>query len=182
MTDDAGKGDDAGTSAHAARGSDDGGSGRDAALESDALAALLTPIPNGRVLAALCAINGARGQVIETSAGAMAMLDDASPAALNRAAAAVSSFAKEHPLLALERRDGQVSVWRYQGGARGDSLPPGLALNEAPGVVTTLMAGSQTIDELSRTHEDKVFSARMSRFKAFRELRKLSRQAKRERS
>lgn len=142
------------------------------------LAAVLTPIPNGRVLAALCAINGVRGQVIETSAGAMAMLDDASERALDRAASAVSSFAKEHPLLALERRDGQVSVWRYMAGTRGDSLPPGLALNDAPGVVTTLLSGAQTIDDLAATHDDKVFSARMGRFKAFRELRSLSRQAR----
>lgn len=146
--------------------------------EAGAIAALLTPIPSGRVLAAVCALNGTRGQVIETSAGAMAVLDDASPGAAETLAAAVSGFAKEHPLLALERRDGQVSVWRYQAGRKEASLPPGLALNEAPGVVTTVMAGSQTIDDLAHTHPDKVFSARMSRFKAFRELRKLAREAK----
>lgn len=148
----------------------------------DAIAAILTPIPSGRVLAALCALNGTRGQVIETSAGAMAVLDDAAPGAVDILAADVSGFAKEHPLLALERRDGQVSVWRYQAGRKETSLPPGLALNEAPGVVTTLMAGSQTIDELAETHRDKVFSARMSRFKAFRELRKLARKAKKAQS
>ena len=148
----------------------------------DTIAAILTPIPSGRVLAALCALNGTRGQVIETSAGAMAVLDDATPGAVDALAAAVSGFAKEHPLLALERRDGQVSVWRYQAGRKGESLPPGLALNEAPGVVTTLMAGSQTIDQLAQTHPDKVFSARISRFKAFRELRKLARKAKKAQS
>lgn len=148
----------------------------------DAIAAILTPIPSGRVLAALCALNGTRGQVLETSAGAMAVVDDASPGVVDSLAAAVSGFAKEHPLLALERRDGQVSVWRYQAGRKGDSLPPGLALNEAPGVVTTLMSGSQTIAQLAETHPDKVFSARMSRFKAFRELRKLARKAKKAQS
>ncbi len=148
----------------------------------DAIAAILTPIPSGRVLAALCALNGTRGQVIETSAGAMAVLDDASPGTVENLAAAVSGFAQEHPLLALERRDGQVSVWRYQAGRKGESLPPGLALNEAPGVVTTLMSGSQTIEQLAQTHPDKVFTARMSRFKAFRELRKLARKAKKAQS
>ena len=151
---------------------------QDDSASTDAIAAILTPIPSGRVLAALCALNGTRGQVIVTSAGAMAVLDDAEPGAVQSLAAAVSGFAKEHPLLALERRDGHVSVWRYQAGRQEDELPPGLALNEAPGVVTTLMSGSQTIDELAHTHPDKVFSARMSRFKAFRDLRKLARKAK----
>ncbi len=149
-----------------------------AELGQEAIAAILTPIPSGRVLAALCALNGTRGQVLETSAGAMAVVDDASPGVVDSLAAAVSGFAKEHPLLALERRDGQVTVWRYQAGRKGDALPPGLALNEAPGVVTTLMSGSQTIAQVAATHPDKVFSARMSRFKAFRELRKLAQQAK----
>jgi hypothetical protein len=40
------------------------------------------------------------------------------------------------------------------------------------------MTGAQTIDELAATHPDKVFDARMSRMKAFRELRKLAKQAR----
>ena len=145
------------------------------------IAALFTPIPHGRVLAALCGVNSVKGQVIETSAGAMAVLADASADGLDGAARAVSMFAKDRPLLAMERRDNQITVWRYMAGQRGATVPPGLALNDAPGVVTTLMSGAQTIDDLAETHADKVFDAHMSRFRAFRELRKLARQAKRER-
>ena len=144
------------------------------------IAAIFTPIPNGKVLAALCSLNGVKATILETSAGAIAVLDDARPASMHAAAHSVSSFAKERPLLAMERRDGQITVWRYLAGQRGDTLPPGLALNDAPGVVTTLMTGAQSIDDLSDSHHDKVFDAHMSRFAAFRALRKLSKQAKRE--
>lgn len=144
------------------------------------IAALFTPIPNGKVLAALCALNGVRARVLETSAGAMAVLDDTTPDSLHGAAHAVSSFAKDRPLVAMERRDGQITVWRYLAGERGDTLPPGLALNDAPGVVTTLMTGAQTLDDLEETHADTVFDARMGRFTAFRTLRKLANQAKQE--
>ncbi len=57
------------------------------------IAAVFTPIPNGMVLAALCALNGSKGQVLETSAGAIAVLDDATPDNLHGAAHYVSSFA-----------------------------------------------------------------------------------------
>lgn len=141
------------------------------------IAALFTPIPNGKVLAALCGLNGVKARVLETSAGAFAVLDDARPDTLHGAAHSVSTFAKERPLLAMERRDGQITVWRYLAGQRGDTLPPGLALNDAPGVVTTLMTGAQTLDDLSETHADKVFDARMGKFAAFVQLRKLAKEA-----
>ncbi len=144
------------------------------------MAALFTPIPDGKVLAALCALSGVRAQILETSAGALAVLDDAAPDNLHGAAHSVSSFAKERPLLAMERRDAQITVWRYLAGQRGDTMPPGLALNDAPAVVTTLMTGAQTIADVALTHEDKVSDAHMGRFAAFRALRRLSKQAKRE--
>ncbi len=142
------------------------------------IAALFTPIPNGKVLAALCALNGFKATVLETSAGAIAVLDDSTPDRLHGAAHSVSSFAKERPLVAMERREGQITVWRYLAGQRGDTLPPGLALNDAPGVVTTLMTGAQTVADIAQTHEDKVFDAHISKVAAFRQLRKLSKAAK----
>jgi hypothetical protein len=142
--------------------------------------ALLTPIPNGKVLASICAINGIKGQVIETSAGAFAVLDDTSEGSTDTAGHAISAFVKDRPILALERRAGQVTIRRWLAGTQGDSLPPGLALDQAPGAITTLMMGTQTIEELALTHPDKVYSASMSRFSAFRSLRKLAKQAKKE--
>lgn len=146
---------------------------------ADALAALFTSLPNGKVLAALCALYGVKARVLETSAGALAVLDDPAPEALHSAATAVSGFAKTQPLLAMERRAGQITIWKYLGGEQGETLPPGLALNEAPGVVTTLMSGAQSIDDVAATHPGKVFDGRMGRFAAFRALRSLSKEAKR---
>ena len=141
--------------------------------------ALFTPIQNGRVLAAVCALNGVHGRTIETSAGAFAVLDDTSAGAVDHAGQVISTFVKTQPILAMERRKGQITIRRWLGGTKGDTLPPGLALDQAPGVITTLMSGTQTIDELAQTHPGKVFEARMSRFQAFRELRRASKDAKR---
>ena len=142
------------------------------------IVAILTPVPNGKVLAALCAVNGAHGQVIETSAGAFAVLDDASEGAADKAGEAISAFVKTQPVLAMERRAGQLTVTKWEAGENKGTLPPGLALDQAPGAITTLLTGAQTIDELAETHADKVFSARTGRIKALRDLRKLAKQAK----
>lgn len=147
-------------------------------LEQDTVA-LLTPIPNGKVLAAICGLNRIPARVIETSAGAFAVISDTSEGAADAAAAAVSAFVKDRPMLAMERRAGQVSIHRWQAGQQGDSVPPGLALDQAPGAITALMMGTQTIEELSATHQDKVFDAPRSRWRAFRQLRSLARDAKR---
>ena len=148
-------------------------------MESDTVA-LLTPVPNGKVVAAICSINKIRGMVIETSAGAFAVIEDTSEGSTEAAAAAISTFVRDHPVLAMERREGQVTIHQWLGGTQGKKLAPGLALDQAPGAITTLMMGTQTIDELAETHPDKVFKANMSRFTAFRQLRKLAKQAKKE--
>ncbi len=146
--------------------------------ESDTVA-LFTPIPNGKVLAAVCAINGLRGRVLETAAGAFAVLDDTSAGATEKAGEVISGFVKDRPILALERRAGQISVTRWEAGVAREQLAPGFALDEAPGAVVTLMTGAQTMDDLAAVHPDKVFDARMGRIAGFRALRKLSKQAQR---
>lgn len=142
--------------------------------------ALFTPIQNGRVLAAVCALNGVHGQTIETAAGAFAVLDDTSAGAVDRAGEVVSAFVKTQPVLALERRAGQITIHQWFDGTKGEKLAPGLALDDAPGVIVTLMTGSQTIDELAATHPGRTFDARMGRFAAFRELRRAAKDAKRQ--
>lgn len=148
---------------------------------SAATAALLTRIPNGKVLAALFGVNGLKGRVLENSAGTLAVLDDSSDHALHAAAAIISNFAKDGPLVAMLRKDGQITAWRYLAGERGDTQSPGLILNEAPGVVSTIMSGAQTIEDIALTHPDKVFDAHMGRFAAFRLLRSSAKMAKRQR-
>ena len=142
--------------------------------------ALFTPIPNGKVLAAVCAVNGLRGRVLETAAGAFAVLDDTSAGSTDKAGEVISGFVKDRPILALERRAGQITVTRWESGTAREKLAPGFALDEAPGAVVSLMTGAQTIDDLAAVHPEKIFDARMGRMAAFRELRKLSKQAQRD--
>ena len=142
--------------------------------------ALFTPIPNGKVLAAVCAVNGLRGRVLETAAGAFAVLDDTSAGSTDKAGEVISGFVKDRPILALERRAGQITVTRWEAGTAREKLAPGFALDEAPGAVVSLMTGAQTMDDLAAVHPEKVFDARMGRMAAFRELRKLSKQARSE--
>lgn len=140
--------------------------------------ALFTPIPNGAVLAAVCAVNGLKGRVLETAAGAFAVLDDASEGATEKAGQVISGFAAGQPILAMERRGGQITVTRWEDAEAREKLAPGFALDDAPGAVVSLMTGSQTMDDLAAVHPDKVFDARMGRVAAFRELRKFAKQAK----
>lgn len=150
------------------------------ASAASATVALLTPIPNGKVLAAICSLNNIGGKVIETGAGAFAVLDDTSEGAVDHAGKVVSTFVKDRPMLAMERRDGHITIHRWTAGVKGESLSPGFALDEAPGAITTLMMGTETIESLAVTHPDKVHDANMGRVKALMELRKLAKQAKRD--
>jgi len=87
--------------------------------------ALFTPIPNGKVLAAVCAVNGLRGRVLETAAGAFAVLDDTSAGSTDKAGEVISGFVKDRPILALERRAGQITVTRWESGTAREKLAPG---------------------------------------------------------
>lgn len=151
-----------------------------AASAEEATVALLTPIPNGKVVAAICSLNNIGGKVIETGAGAFAVLDDTSEGAVDHAGKVISTFVKDRPMLAMERRGGHITIHRWTAGAKGESLSPGFALDQAPGAITGLMMGTETIEELAVTHPDKVHDADMSRLKALMALRKLAKQAKRD--
>ncbi|WP_062076414.1 hypothetical protein [Demequina globuliformis] len=143
-----------------------------------AVSAIFTPVANGRLLAAVCSLNEVRGRCIETSAGALVMLDDTSPESASRAGQALSAFVKTQPVLQMDRRAGQITITRWLAGEDHGKVPPGLALDNAPGVLETLMTGVQTVDELAMTHPGKVFEARMSKMQAFKELRSAAKDAK----
>ncbi len=142
--------------------------------------ALFTPVANGKVLAAICALNGCRCDVLEVAKGTLAIMVDTSEGAGDRAAIGLAAFAKDATVLAMERRDGQLSVVSFKGGVRGDELPPGLALDRAPDVVVSLMAGAVTIEDLLARDPSKVHSGRVGRFRAFWRLRKLASEGRRE--
>lgn len=142
--------------------------------------ALLTPIADGKVLAALCALNGFRCDVLEVPQGTFAVLLDDSEGAGDRAARAVTTSHREVVLLAMERRAGQVTIALWAGGERGEDVPPGLALDEAPEGIQRLMLGRATIEDLLADDASKVCSGRVGRLRAFWRLRRLAARAKRE--
>ena len=107
------------------------------------------------------------------------MLDDTTVEGLDEAATAVSAFLKDQPLVALRTQSGQMAAARYRAGQRVEDVSPGMALAHAPSVVSTLMAGGQSIDDLAQSHPDKVFSARMGRVRALRDLYSAARQVRR---
>ncbi len=143
-----------------------------AGLEGGAgdVAVILAPVPRARFVTALCAFHRVGASVLETAAGPMAVLDDGTPEATADAARALSAFLKGLDFLVVENRGGTVRVTSWKGGAAVRELPAGLALADAPGVVTSIVTGAQTIEQLAATHPDKVHRADMGRFAAYREL------------
>ncbi|WP_062377425.1 hypothetical protein [Demequina pelophila] len=134
------------------------------------IAALLTPMPRPGFVTALCALNKISGRVLETSAGSLLVLDDASPEASEAAAKACSGFASKVHFLLVRNEAGQLTADLWAGGSQQRSLPPGLALADAPGVVTSILTGAQTIDDVAETHPEKVHGTNMGRIAAFRLL------------
>lgn len=141
---------------------------------------LLAPIPNGQVLAALCQLNRLPCRTLENSAGTIAVFDDTSRETGEKAGKAISAHARGLQVVVLDRRDGQLTVDLYKGGAKTKSLAPGLALSDAPGVVLSLASGGQSLDEVAATHPEKVFEGRGGRWAAFRALQRLGKQAREE--
>ncbi|WP_062518417.1 hypothetical protein [Demequina gelatinilytica] len=144
------------------------------------VAVVMTPIPRAGFVAALCGLHKVRGQVLETSGGPIVVLDDASETAAVQSVRALSGFLKGAPFLLALARDGQVQMQEWRGGALTSRPAPGIALADSPGVVTTLLSGTQTIDQVAQTHQDKVRSTSMSRFAAYRALLKETKELKKE--
>jgi len=134
------------------------------------VAVILSPIPRTRFMVALCALTKVRATVLETSAGPMAVLDDATPEGARRSAKALSAFVQQAEFVLVESRAGNIHVDVWKGADAVRELPPGLALNDAPGVVTSILTGVQTIDQVAETHPDKVHTTDMGRVSAYREL------------
>lgn len=143
-------------------------------------AAVLAPVPNGKALAAILAASGVRSDVVEVPRGSFAILLDAGEGAADRAAQAVSLFAKDAPVLAMERRGGHVTIVGWRSGERGDELPPGLALDQAPATITEVMLGTLTSDQMLAENPEAVHSGRVGRLRGLWRLRRLAAQARRE--
>ncbi|MDN4477092.1 hypothetical protein [Demequina lignilytica] len=143
-------------------------------------AAILSPIPSPRFLTALCALNKVDARILSTSGGPVAVLTDTDEEAVAKAAKTVSAFVARAEFMLVVNRGGQATAQIWLGGQVAKDVPAGLALNDAPGVLTTLVTGAQSFDEIAATHPDKVHEATMSRFAAYRELLKETRRLRKE--
>jgi hypothetical protein len=92
----------------------------------------------------------------------------------------MSTLVKNLTILAMERRAGQISIHQWQGGEHGPALAPGLALDKAPTAITKLMMGTVTIDQVRADHPDTVYTSRIGRIRALRQLRKAAKQVKKQ--
>jgi len=136
----------------------------DRPAEDPSVVLVITQVAAPAPLAAACAIAKVEVDVVPTPIGAIAALRD--PRAAADGAAAISKLLRTVPVILLERREGQITASRWTGGERGDDLPAGLVLSDAPPVLEDLLLGSVQAGEV----EGVVTSVGMSRWQAMRTI------------
>lgn len=140
------------------------------------VAVLVTQIAGAEPLAAACSLAGLDVDAVPTQIGALAVLRDRAGDAPEQAASAVSSLVRGVPLLLVTRRGEQLTALRFEDGARGDQLPPGLVLGGAPAELEDLLTGERAVGELDGV----VPSSSIGRLKAMRMLTSAARKARRQ--
>ncbi|WP_421741834.1 hypothetical protein [Cellulomonas sp.] len=136
----------------------------DGADEDPSVVLVITQVAAPAPLAAACAIAKVEVDVVPTPIGAIASLRD--PKAASDGAAAISKLLRTIPVILLERREGQITASRWTAGERGDDLPAGLVLSDAPPVLEDLLLGSVRAGDV----EGVVTSVGMSRWQAMRTI------------
>ncbi|HZL01753.1 MAG TPA: hypothetical protein VFC48_01375 [Cellulomonas sp.] len=128
------------------------------------VALVVTQVAAAGPLAAACSLAKVDVDVVPSPVGALALLRDPRTAA--EGAAAISRLLKTVPVVLLERRASQITATRWTAGERGDELPPGLVLSDAPAVLEDLLLGGVSVGDLDGV----VTSVGLSRWKAMRML------------
>ena len=136
----------------------------DGADEDPSVVLVITQVAAPAPLAAACAIAKVEVDVVPKPIGAIASLRD--PKAASDGAAAISKLLRTIPVILLERREGQITASRWTAGERGDDLPAGLVLSDAPPVLEDLLLGSVQAGDV----EGVVTSVGMSRWQAMRTI------------
>jgi len=136
----------------------------DAPAEEPSVVLVITQVAAPAPLAAACAIAKVEVDVVPTDIGAIAVLRD--PRAAAAGAGALSKLLRTLPVILLERREGQITATRWTAGERGDKLPAGLVLSDAPAVLEDLLLGSVGAADV----EGVVTSVGMSRWQAMRTI------------
>ncbi len=138
-------------------------------------AVVLTQVAVPEALAAACALQRLRVDVVPTPIGALAWCRDTAEGAPGAVARAVSALLPGVPVLLLTQRDGQIEASRWSGGTEGTVMSPGLVLDGAPAVVEQLLLGQ--VD--AEAQPGAVTSVGMSRWRATRTLAAVSRATRR---
>ena len=128
------------------------------------VAIVVTQVAAAEPLAAACSLATVEVDVVQSPVGALAVLRD--PTAGAAGAAAISQLLKAVPVVLLERRTEKITATRWANGVRGDDLPPGLVLSDAPAVLEDLLLAGVSVGDLDGV----VSSVGMSRWKAMRVL------------
>jgi hypothetical protein len=132
--------------------------------ETPSVALVVTQVAHPEPLAAACALAKVDVDVVPSPVGAIAALRDVAQA--TEGATAISRLLRQLDVVLLERREGSISASRWTNGVRGEDLPAGLVLSDAPPVLEDLLLGSSVAAELPGV----VTSVGMSRWRATRVL------------
>ena len=132
--------------------------------EAPSVALVVTQVSQPEPLAAACALAKVEVDVVPSSVGAIAVLRDAAQA--TEGARAISRLLRQLDVVLLERREGSITASRWTNGVRGEDLPAGLVLSDAPPVLEDLLLASARPGELPGV----VTSVGMSRWRATRVL------------
>lgn len=136
----------------------------DGTAEVPSVALVVTQVAAPAPLAAACALAKVDVDAVPSTVGAIAVLRD--PAAAGDGAEAISRLLRALPVILLERREGQITATRWANGERGDELPAGLVLSDAPAVLEDLLLGAVAVADVAGV----VSSVGMSRWQAMRAL------------
>jgi hypothetical protein len=128
------------------------------------VAIVVTQVAAAGPLAAACSLANLAIDVVSSPVGALALPRDPHTAA--EAAEVISRLLKTVPVVLLERRASQITATRWEAGAQGDELPPGLVLSDAPAVLEDLLLGGVQVGDLTGV----VTSVGLSRWRAMRML------------
>ena len=111
------------------------------------LAALMTPLKDASMLAALCSLCELAADAFPTASGAIAALHGTelggkvSPEAGESAAHKLTRALPGLPIVLLTRADGQLTASRYVNGQEAQQLAPGLLLSSAEDAVVDIFTG-----------------------------------------
>ena len=141
-----------------------------------ARAVIVTPVPIAEALAASCVLAGVSADVVPSEVGSIAVCHDPAGEVPHKAGVTLSQLLKGGLVVVLQNEGGQISSTGFMNGAETDVQEAGVWLDAAPVVLEDLITGQAQAGEI----EGVVSTASMSRWRAARNLAKISRQVRKQ--